>query len=115
MAETTGRVTSIAINGHKVSFALDRKAERFVIYDEAPNTQTVPQFELATKSWMLSILQTAFTSTKDLKVKHDDKRLVSQIELHDPLKINIDVDGMSSPTTGAIKGPGVKPLVKKKR
>jgi hypothetical protein len=89
----SGRVTSIAINDHKLSFALDRKDnERYVLYAEAANTQTIPQFELATRSWMLAILQTAFTSGKELVVKYEDNRdhddmNVLQIEIHDPLHI----------------------------
>jgi hypothetical protein len=89
----SGRVTSIAINDHKLSFALDRKdSQRFVLYNEAANTQTIPQFELATRSWMLAVLQTAFTSGKEMVVKYEDNRdhddlPVLQIELHDPLHI----------------------------
>ena len=92
MAESrTGRVISIAINDHKLSFALaSHRNERFVLYDEAANTQTIPQFELATRSWMLAILQTAFTTTENLIVNYNDNRnktnyVVNQIELHDPL------------------------------
>ena len=94
MAESrTGRVISIAINDHKLSFALaSHRNERFVLYDEAANTQTIPQFELATRSWMLALLQTAFTSTRELIVNYNDNRektnyVVNQVELHDPLHI----------------------------
>lgn len=113
MPDTAGRVTSIAINDHKVSFALDRKNnERFTLFSEAPNTKTIPQFELASHSWMLSILQTAFTTGHELKVRHDDERLVSQIEVHDPLKINPDVVG-KAPVGGVIGGGIAKPIEKK--
>ncbi len=108
MADSAGRVTSIAINAHKVSFALDRGAKRFVLYSEAPNTKTIPQFELAAHSWMLSVLQTAFTTGKELKVHHDDERIVSQIELHDPLHIGLGLQEAAG--KGALP---VKPVTKK--
>lgn len=88
--ETKGRVTGIAINSHKVSFILDRKeSERFVLYDETPNTQTIPQFEMATRSWMMAVLQTAFTTGKELVVNHNDQRAVNQIEVQDAFEIKI--------------------------
>jgi len=101
------------MNGHKTSFALDRKNnERFVLYDEAPNTQAIPQFEVATRSWMLALLQTAFTSKKELVVKYDPdaKRLVSQIELWDPLVIDSDNIGKGPkiPIGGGVSGEPIK-------
>jgi hypothetical protein len=112
MADSAGRVTSIAINSHKVSFALDRGAKRFVLFSEAPNTQTIPQFELATHSWMLSILQTAFTTGKELKVHHDDEQIVSQIEVNDPL--HLVNPGLDSATTVGPVGPVIGKPIKPK-
>lgn len=113
MEISRGKVTSIAMNGHKTSFALDRKNnDRYVLYDEAPNTQAIPQFEVASRSWMLALLQTAFTSKKELVVKYDPdaNRLVSQIELWDPLVINDDVIGKGPviQTGGGVSGSPIK-------
>ncbi|BDC50876.1 hypothetical protein F183_A31920 [Bryobacterales bacterium F-183] len=116
METTQGRVTSIAINEHRMSFALDRKNnERYVLYDEAPNTQAIPQFEVATRSWMLALLQTAFTSKKELVVKFDPdaNRLVSRLELWDPLVINEDLLG-KGPAVPVGGGVGGQPIQKGK-
>jgi hypothetical protein len=114
MPSSKGVVTSIAINGHKLSFALDRKnTERFVLYAEAPNTQTIPQFELATRSWMISLLQASYNGGKDITITHDENRMVSQLELRTELKINPDVIGPVGPkiplgVAAGKKGRGAK-------
>jgi len=85
MATIIGRVRSIAINDRKLSFMLDEDgsgpAVRLVLYEDAPNTALVSQMEMATRSWMLSLLQTAFNSGKPLTAHFDDKKVVSQIEI----------------------------------
>lgn len=77
-ADAAGRVVSITINAHKVLFELNN-GKMYRLFSEAPNTKTIPQFELAAHSWMLSVLQTAYTTGKILAVWHDEDRTVSQI------------------------------------
>ena len=93
--EIVGRVRSIAINDHKVSFVLDPKEGphvRVVLYADPPNTALVPQTVMATRSWMFSLLQSAFTSARPVTAKVDESDVVLQLELAlPPLVINPDL------------------------
>src|SRR4051812_33806098 len=97
MTTITGRVTDIAINWNKSSFEVrpdGKPAVGVTLFSDDPNTHTIPQMQLATRSWMLAVLQTAFTSGNPLTVKYDDANQAQQIGVElPPLKINPDLIG----------------------
>ena len=82
MAKTSGVVSSIAINPNKASFELGLLPRtRYVLYSDPPNTHTIPQLEIASRSWMLSLLQWSFNTRKEIAVTHNPQMEVSQLEV----------------------------------
>lgn len=82
MAKTSGVVSSIAINPNKASFELGLAPRtRYVLYSDPPNTHTIPQLEIASRSWMLSLLQWSFNTRKEIAVTHNPQMEVSQLEV----------------------------------
>jgi hypothetical protein len=109
MPNVTGRVRHIAINDHKLSFLLDpydAKAIRVVLYEDDPNTAVIPQMTMATRSWMLALLQTAFTTERAITAHLDAQNVATQIDLHfPPITINPDLVEQGS-AKSPVNGPG---------
>ena len=95
VAKTIGKIHSIAINDHKVSFmckpvAESQPAKRFVLDGGQPSMHTLAPVVLAHQSWMLAMLQNAMLQDKVMVLTHDQTRNVTQVELVAAIDFDFD-------------------------
>jgi len=86
MGFSAGFVALVTVNNQQASFQItttpDQFAGPFFLFSDAPNTHTIPQVELARRSWFLSLVQSAMVQKDLVMVTYDDAgKLVSEIDV----------------------------------
>lgn len=107
--EITGQVTAIVITESRARFVVDPPGvlsapTTFVLYEDPDGIHTIPQLELARRSWMLSIVQAAFVHEKELVVSHDGAGKATGIRVRRVLEIK-DVSKTSAIPIGTLAKP----------
>lgn len=94
MAKTVGNVTRIAINAHKVSvfLRLGEGAEKKLVLFSDKNAAVIQQVTLASRAWMLSMLQNAQVHKLPVIANHGDDNVITQLEVLHELALNFDFD-----------------------
>ena len=94
MAKTVGHVVRLGINPHKVSVALklgEQPEKKLVLFNE-PNAAVIPQVTLASRSWMLSMLQTAQAHKLPVIATHEENGQILALHVLDELALDFDFD-----------------------
>ena len=97
MAKTVGLVKSVAINPERVTFFLklgEQPEKKLVLFADEANTAIVPQLTLASRSWMLALLQSALSNRLPVVADHDDQSRVKALRVFDEggLDFNFNFD-----------------------
>jgi hypothetical protein len=108
MAVVVGHVDSISINPRRVTFTVDDVAgpeTTIELFKDESNTAIVPQLTLASRSWMLALLQNALTNRLPVIVNHTDRK-VDAIMLVEKDGLNFGFDF----NVGSTKRPPGRPI-----
>jgi len=117
--KTVGHVIRIGINPHKVSVVLklgELPEKKLVLFNE-PNAAVIPQVTLASRSWMLSLLQGAQAHKLPVIATHEEEGgQILGLQILDEKGLDFDFD--FTPDDGdedasKIKKPlpdGIKPV-----
>jgi len=84
MSKAEGTVTGVYIDQTAARFALCKPGhtlQEFILYNDAPETHTIPQLELARRSWMLSLLQHAYVSNLTVDIAYSSDQIVTSMAL----------------------------------
>lgn len=108
--EITGQVTAIVITEGRTRFVVDPAGMltapvTFVLYEDPDGLHTIPQLELARRSWMLSLLQAAFVNGKEVVVSHDEASKATGIRIRRVLEVKDISKGGAAIPIGTIAHP----------
>ena len=114
--KTVGHVIRIGINPHKVSVVLklgELPEKKLVLFNE-PNAAVIPQVTLASRSWMLSLLQGAQAHKLPVIATHEENGQILALHVLDEKGLDFDFDFSGDADDGdAKKKPlpdGIKPV-----
>lgn len=92
--KTVGHVIQIGISSHKVSVTLklaDLPHRKLVLFND-PGAAVIPQVTLASRSWMLSMLQTAQAHKLPVIATHEEDGRIRALHVLDADGLNFDFD-----------------------
>lgn len=92
--KTVGHVVRLGINPHKVSVVLklgELPEKKLVLFND-PGAALIPQVTLASRSWMLSMLQTAQAHKLPVIATHEENGDILALHVLDELALDFDFD-----------------------